>query len=203
MKSKLVFAAFLFVLGLNHVAGQTKKDLEKKYGRPETDVYTESRLSAQVYLVSKHIWMAPLYDAEGQVCLMRLYPKRFSSDSVYLERNLDMDEVLKFINKLFPLNRRGARKEGFGLSGLGGGTIWTGFGYDNVTFTFISFFKLDKLPEHNSVELEPFDFNVVEKELEEARRKEAMRPDDELIRERAGHPKFLEVRWANRKCVEQ
>jgi hypothetical protein len=64
---------------------------------------------------------------------------------------------------------------------------------------FVSSFRLDKLPDRPLDE--SFVFEIDEKALAEAQRKEAMQPDDELIRQRTAKPKVLEIRWTNRKCV--
>jgi hypothetical protein len=43
-----------------------------------------------------------------------------------------------------PPHLRGSKKDGFGLTSLGGGTAWTTYTYENVSFTFIFSYKLDQ-----------------------------------------------------------
>lgn len=198
MRSKVIMAA-LVVLFHTHISfGQTAADVEMRYGKPET-----------VYSVSEHLWMTPAYAADGQVCLMRFYPKSIAPRVNYLNDWLDMDEVLMIINELIPLKARGSRKDSFGMSSTGGGAVWTNFEYDRVTFTFSSSFRLDKSLDFPSGEFSLLDrpsdldklSDVDEKAVEEARQKEVMRPDDELIRERTAKPKVLQVSWTGRECV--
>ena len=134
MKSRITFLIYIFALSYSSVAGQTAKDIDMSYGRREN-----------VYSVGEHLWMTPAYGADGQFCMMRIYGKRVSINTNFLDDNLDMDEVLKFINKLVPLETRGARTDYLGSSDLGGGVIWTRFNYDRVRLVFISTFRLDKL----------------------------------------------------------
>lgn len=54
MDPKLVVAILL--LSVSSVIGQTRSELEKKYGEP-----------IAVYLVSESIWMTPEYTTDGQV----------------------------------------------------------------------------------------------------------------------------------------
>src|ERR1700750_2499454 len=103
MKSRLVSAAFAFVLGFSTAIGQTAKDIEAKYGKPE-NVYP---LSGKVYYsMSEHVLMRPVYGADGQVCLMQLYPKGIHPDESHPDDALAVDEVLKIINELFPPGTR-------------------------------------------------------------------------------------------------
>ena len=191
MKHSVILLVGIFAVWWGSVAGQTSKDIEAKYGRRES-----------VYSVGEKLWMTPAYGADGKLCMMRIYPKRVSFDTNYLDDNLDLNEALKFINVFVPIDTRGARKDSFGMSDLGGGVIWTHFGYDHVSFVFISTFKLDKLPERQLDKPdELLDFPIDEGAAAEFRRKQALRSDDDLIREHAFNSKVLEIYWPNRKCV--
>jgi hypothetical protein len=165
MKYSIALLVGIFALGLSSVAGQTAKDIEATYDRREN-----------VYSVSEHLWMTPTYGADNQLCMMRLYPKLISPDTNYLDARLDLDEVLEFTDHLVPVDTSGARKDSFGISDLGRGVVWTHFNYDQVSFVFISTFKLDKVAERQA--------------------------DAALMRRYASGPKVLEVYWANRKCIE-
>jgi hypothetical protein len=191
MKYGIALLFCLFTLGSSSGTGQTAKDTSAKYGGREN-----------VYSVSEHIWMTPTYGDNDQVCMMRLYPKLVSSDTNYLADKLDLDEALKFIGQLLPIETRGARKDLFGMSDLGGGVIWTSFNYDQVRFVFISTFKLDKDPKRQLNEANVgLDFPIDKAAVAESRRKEGLETDDALMRKYASNPKMLEIYWANRKCV--
>ena len=125
-------ALIILLLTVTTTRGQTVSELERKYGK-----------SVSVYNVSEHIWMTPDYSADGQVCQMRLYPKRIGPETNYLGSQLLFPELRQVLNQIAPPHLRGLKKDGFGLTDLGGGIAWTNYEYDNVSFTFISSYKLD------------------------------------------------------------
>ena len=190
MKIKIVLVLSILVLCVTGVQGQSLYDIESKYGK-----------RVNVYSVSERLWMTPTYDSQGQICRMRVVPKLVSEDTNYLSETLDMDETLRFINELVPVHTRGRREEGAGMSNLGGGVSWTEFNFEHVRFVFISSFRFTKLPAKDS---EPFvlldDFPVDEAAFGEYRRQEAMKSDDQIIREYAQGRRVLDITWPNRKC---
>lgn len=117
---------------------QTASDVERSYGKP---VSVESARS--FYSVGQHVWMTPEYAADGQVCRMHLYPSRSSRKTDYLNAPLLFPELVQVLNQIIPPHLRGSKKSGFGLTTLGGGTAWTTYEYENVSFNFISSYKLD------------------------------------------------------------
>jgi hypothetical protein len=123
----------LFIVGLSVVptSAQTASEVERRYGKP-----------VAVYAISEHIWMTPDYAADGQICRMRLYPRRLGQKTDYLGSQLLFSELSDVLNKLFPPHLRGSKKEGFGQTSLGGGTAWTTYEYENVSFSFIFSYKL-------------------------------------------------------------
>ena len=189
MRSILMVIAALAICA-SSAFGQSVSDIESKYGKAVK--------AGNVYSLSEHVWMAPAYDAEGQVCLMRLYPKPISPNTTYLADRLVMDEVLKVIDELIPVSTRGARKAPFGVTATGGGDAWTYYIYDRVTFTFIGSFRFAKTPERGFGEA--FDLDVDEKPLAEVRHKEVIQSDNELMRQHTASPEVLVIRWSNRKC---
>ena len=189
MKTRITLITAIVLLNCISLAAQDQRDLEPTYGK-----------QANVYTVSEHLWMSPSYDDAGQVCMMRLYARRVSETTNYLDTRLNLDEALKFINELFPVNTRGRRSDGFGLSDIGGGAILTRFDYEHVSFVFVSSFRLTKLPDKlgDSVDL---DFPIDEAAIAAARRREEMKSDDQLMREHVFNAQVLEIYWKNRKCV--
>jgi hypothetical protein len=122
----------IFLLSFTSAIGQTSSDVERRYGKP-----------VPVYSVSEHIWMTPDYSPDGQVCRMRLYPRRLGWETDYLGSQLLFPELSQTLNEIVPPHLRGSKKDGFGQSSLGGGTAWTTYEYENVSFTLISSYKLD------------------------------------------------------------
>ena len=192
MKFRIVTAISILLLSYTFAFGQTAKDLEMSYGHREN-----------VYTVSEHLWMTPSYGADGQLCMMRVYPKLVDSGTSYPDAKFEMEEALKFINRLMPVSTRGARKDSFGVSMLGGGIAQTSFSYDFISFVFVSTFHLDSRTAADLLNRpdEVIDFPIDEKALAAYRQKEALRPDDDLMRERAPNPKLLAIYWENRQCI--
>ena len=193
MKIRVVLFTVIVAFGCVPTDGQDRRDIESKYGK-----------RADVYSVNERLWMTPSYDRDGQVCLMRVYPKTVSRNVNYPGADLDINEVLKFTNELFPVNTRGRRDSGFGLSDLGGGIVWTRFNYEHVHFVFISTFTLTKKADGTIDMGDPVDLDwpIDEAAVEEYKRKEEKKSDDELIREHAFNSKILEIYWPERKCDE-
>lgn len=135
-----VRAIALIIFGLSVVPtfAQTASELERSYGQP---VAVDS--AASFYSVSQHIWMSPNYAADGQVCRLRLYPKHLGRKTGYLSGQLLFSGFVRVLNQMTPPHLRGSKKDDFGTSTLGGGIAWTTYGYENVSFNFISFYKLD------------------------------------------------------------
>ena len=84
--------------------------------------------------------MTPEYAPDGQVCRIRLYPKRISADTNYGWHDLPFNELRDVLNALVRVETRGAKKESFGATATGGNSAWTIYRYENVIFTLVSFF---------------------------------------------------------------
>lgn len=125
-------AFIVFCLSAVPTFGQTVFEVERKYGQ-----------SASVYSVSEHIWMTPDYSDDGQVCRMRLYPKRLGVRTDYLITQLPFQELIQTLNEVVPPHLRGNKKDGFGSTSFGGGTAWTTYNYETVSFAFMFSYKLD------------------------------------------------------------
>jgi hypothetical protein len=96
------FFGVMLLLFVGAANAQTPSEFEKRYGKPVV-----------AYQVSESIWMTPEYTTDGQVCIMRLHPQRFSAKANYISPNLPFPELTKVLNQLVPLKTRGAKKEPF------------------------------------------------------------------------------------------
>ena len=76
----LLLVTFVLTLCDTPAAGQTAADIEMKYGKPVNS-----------YSLSELVWMTPEYTGDGQVCRMRLYPKRVSGNTNYLSKELPFE----------------------------------------------------------------------------------------------------------------
>lgn len=126
-------ALIILSFSVTTAVGQTAQDVESRYGKP-----------VPVYAVSEHVWMTPDYTADGQVCRMRFYPRRLGVERDYLGSQLVFHELSQVLNEIVPPHLRGSKKDGFGQTSLGGGTAWTNYEYENVSFSFIFSYKLDQ-----------------------------------------------------------
>jgi hypothetical protein len=179
----------VFLVGAHHGYAQTATDLEAKYGK-----------AVDGYSVSEHIWMKPEYAADGQVCRMRLSSKRVDTKTHSDSTKLPFNELRNVLNDLVPLETRGARKQGFGATNLGGGTAWTEYEYENVLFTFVSFFRLTSNPKLNPQEFVLLDSNA-EPTPEPVKH---LTPDkDDFANSESTRTEIVTVRWTARNCVKQ
>jgi hypothetical protein len=188
MRRKIILIALLFVASAVSTMGQTAVDLTAKYGEP-----------VRAYIVGEHIWMTPDYTSDGQVCQMRLYPMRVgAADHNYLSHRLSFQELKSVLNELVPPKVRGAKKESFAQTVTGGGSAWTTYPYEKVTFVFISSFKVDPA----TVQLKPYVFSA--KALSNAERKSTKSYDataDDFVDSAQSEPEIVTITWNDRKCV--
>ena len=105
--------------------GQTSRAFEKDYGKP-TDGYS----------VSAHISMTPEYSSDGQVCRARLYRQHLSNETKSVSKALPFEELKGVLNQLIPPRLRGAVKDPFRVTDLGGREGWTTYSYENVSIVF-------------------------------------------------------------------
>ena len=89
----------VFILGVVPTLAQTGSEVERRYGKP-----------IPVFSVSEHIWMTPDYSADGQVCRMRLYPRRLGGKTDYLGSELLFPELVQVLNQMVPPHIRGSRE---------------------------------------------------------------------------------------------
>ena len=101
-------ALVIFGLSVMPTFAQTVSEVERRYCKPFS-----------VYSVSEHIWMTPEYSADGQVCRMRLYPRRLGPNMDYLGSQLLFPELSQALNEIVSPHLRGSKEEGFGQTSLG------------------------------------------------------------------------------------
>ncbi len=168
--------------------GQSSSNLEMRYGKP---VIT--------YQVSENIWMTPEYSADGEICRMRLHPRRFSEKANYLSPTLPFQELTAVLNELVPLKSRGAKKDPFNNGAAGGGADWMTYAYENVTFTFVSSFDP---PPDSWKHRETFVFTV-EPSTTELKTTITEPSEDDFSPSRITRPQIVTIKWNGRQCVRR
>src|SRR5262245_10326616 len=123
MTMKILLLLLVFTLSTIPVAAQTAIEIEQAFGKP-----------ILAYTVTEHIWMTPDFNADGEVCRMRFYPRRTDFYGSYLGGNLRLEELKRILNQIVPPARRGKVITIDGLSNIGGGIIQTPYSYEKVTF---------------------------------------------------------------------
>ena len=187
MLTRTTLVLLVLVLGAHYGYAQTVADFQAKYGK-----------AVDAYSVSEQILMKPEYAADGQVCRIRLSPKRV--DTKTNSTKLPFKELRDVLNDLVPLETRGAKKRGFGSTNLGGGTAWTEYEYENVLVTFISFFSLTSNPKLNLEEYVLLDLGS-EPAPEPVKN---LAPDkDDFANSESTRTEVVTVRWTARNCVKQ
>ena len=185
---KKTLALVLVLLAGKYVYAQTAADIRAKYGK-----------SVDVYSVSEHIWMTPEYAADGQVCRMRLYPKRISANMNYGAHNLPFNELRDVLNALVPVEIRGTKKQSFGATATGGGAAWTTYDYENVTFSFVSFFPARTF---EGVILKRGEYVFPPRESKPLPT-ESNPSSNDFVERRSAQTEIVTVTWNGRNCVGQ
>ena len=183
MSTKLMLLILMF--SAVHVESQTVSEIEKTQGKPTL-----------AYSVSENIWMTPDFAADGQVCRMRFYPKRFDRKAVKLGGHLVFSELKSVLNQTVSPSLRGNKKTSFGFSNIGGGMVETVYEYENVTFTFLYSLRIKidpkSLKQSDEVILDGFPVTDLRKLL----------PPSESDFDDATKPEIVILRWNDRTCGE-
>lgn len=187
MRTTLALVVCLLCVGA--ASAQTAAELEAKFGKP-----------AAVYSVSEHIWMTAEFTADGQVCRMRLFPKRTDGRTNYLSDKLPFEELVNFLNALVPVGGRGNKIPlNFGATMTGGPAVWTTYGYERVTFTFISSFPSPGFDNSPSLVKGEYTFPAELARADAEPRSLAPAADD--FNERRREPaEIVTISWNGRKC---
>ena len=187
MKNKLIFFVVLFIFCFNTNFGQTSSDIDAKYGKP-----------TKAYSVSENIWMTPEFAVDGQVCRMRFYPKRISTDTNYLSNQLPFDDFRNAVDQIVPLDKRGAKKLPFdSLWTMGGGAMWAIFTYEKIRITYSASFKVDPDAWKNS---KPFVFSEEALSLSDKELQSPVKPEEDFVSYRTSKAEIVTVTWLDRKC---
>lgn len=189
---RFIFIAGLLILGANPGFAQSGADIASKYGKP-----------LDVYSAGEHVWMAPEFASNGQICRMSLFPRRISPGNNYLYQNLPFEEFQAVVDQLVPLSSRGAKSDPFygGTWATGGGAAWAIFTYQNVSIMYSVGFRID--PESWD-KRRPFSFAEEYLKLPDSDRKAvAATPADDFASYRGSKVEIVTIDWSDRKCVSK
>lgn len=179
---RLLLTALLLLMGTASF-GQTASTIETKYGKP-----------TNAYSVSELIWMTPEYAEDGQVCRMRLYPKRISGNTNYVSKDLPFDDFRRVVDQLIPIETRGAKKEPFdGGWTTGGGAMWATFTYEHVRVTYAAGFTV--VFDSDVLKRGEFKFPVPLPETEPSPKSE-----DDFLLFHTSRAEIVTITWLYRKC---
>lgn len=185
---KATLTAVFLLLCVTSSSGQTAPDFEKMYGKP-----------VPTYAVGEHVWMTPEYSAGGQVCRMRLHPRRTAPGVTYLSSQLPFEELQRVLNQLVPLQSRGAKKDPFVSGATGGRAEWMIYSYENVRFTFAASFEVDP-DSWKERKTYTFSGGLVPAEP----KKESTIPtENDFSPSRPGRVEIVTINWSGRRCAEQ
>lgn len=188
MRMKIKFAVVALLLYVSPAHGQSASDFEMRYGKP-----------IKVYTVSEHIWMAPEFAADGQVCRIQLYPRRIAPNTVFLSGPLIFGELEGVLNQLVPFNSRGLKKESFGLTATGGGAAWTTYPYEKVTFIFTFPLRVNSDPQREI----KHDLFSVGGPLPTVKKINTAPSAGDFSRNQAAPTELVTIEWNEKKCIER
>ena len=188
MKRFAFLALAIILLNVVSAFGQSRAEIDAKFGQP-----------LNIYSVSEWIWMTPEYASNGQVCRMRFYPKRIDGNTNYGAHDLPFNELRDVLNALVQVETRGAKKESFGVTATGGGSAWTTYDYENVTFTFVSFFP-SRTYDGTILKKGEYVFPLPEGE---PRSVDSTASNNDFVESLSPQTEIVTVSWKDRKCVGQ
>ena len=183
---RAILAVLIFLLSVAAAFGQTVSEIESRFGQP-----------VRVYSLTEHIWMTPGYTSDGQVCQMKLFPKRIGSDTDYLSSQLPFEELKFILNRLIPAAARGIKGESFGLTDTGGGVAWTTYPYEKAVFVFT--FRLT-LRNQSLKDSESHSFSA--DEITSYRKPVKTPPSDhDFDNSQTANVEIVTIKWTDRKCA--
>lgn len=181
------------------VFAQTELEIEGKYQKP-----------LNVYSVSESIWMSARYSSDGQVCEMKLYPKRTSNNTVYLNNIIPYWELEKVLEEIVPSSLRGKEYLG-GFTWVGGGIATTMYIYENVTIDFRSSVKFEPFkpqdkqsPVQKPTTLPQKDETIdIDLQVAERERGNRQKQSDDISNDVVRSAEVVIISWKNRKCPKK
>jgi hypothetical protein len=184
MKRITKLAIVMTVLNVVSTFGQSRAEIEAKFGQP-----------VSAYSVGERIWMSPEYASDGQVCRMTFYPRRFSATGNYLINQLSFDEFRSVIDEIVPVAIRGAQQEPFsnGRWDVGGGGRWVNFIYERVTISYVAGFRVNTALGMG----EPV--NLSDEVPKRQEKPKTMKEDFSLYS--GSTVEIVTVHWSDRKCA--
>jgi hypothetical protein len=188
---KTILALTVLLVCFQSSYSQTVADIEEAFGKRQ-----------DVYSVSEHIWMTPEFALDGQVCLMRLYPKRVDARNNFVGAGLQYEELRRLLNSLVPLNQRGMKsKTNFGATATGGPAAWTTYPYERITFIFTSSFLPAKFDESTRLRKGEYTFSEPKTGLAIDQKSELPSADD-FLPSQSSTTEIVTIRWNDRKCQD-
>jgi hypothetical protein len=179
----------ILVLCFNSASAQTAAEVEARFGRPTA-----------VFSVSEHVWMAPEFAGDGQICRAHLFLKRADGRRSYVGQQIPFEELEDALDALVPLSQRGAKRRPFGLTQTGGPAAWTTYGYEKVTFTFITSFTAPGFA--SSPRLKRGEFVFPTGGSQAPRMAQSSPPAEDDFRDCQRSPTdFVTITWNNRVCA--
>ena len=161
--------------------------IEQRFGQPQ-----------MIYSIGSQTSMSADFGADGQVCMLYLFPRRVSGDTSYLGNTLVFDELASFLNSFVPPEQRGLQQEvNFGTTVTGGPAAWTTYPYENVYFTFISPFGPR---EYSEAILRRGEFTFTIPYQPQTEIKDRSPSIHDFVR--ADAKEIATVRWLRRTCVQ-
>jgi hypothetical protein len=163
----------------NTILGQSAAEIKEKFGQP-----------IEAYSVSESIWMTPEFTTDGQVCSMRLYPKRISSTTNYLSNELNKWELKEVIDKIAPLKTRGKRSRFFGFTNFMGQMYSKIYNYENIRFSFLASLNLGRAG-----------IKLTKPTSDKKKVPEDTTPKDEMLI--PNDATIVTIVWVNKTCAEK
>jgi hypothetical protein len=183
---KTKFAVLTLLLSVTTAFGQTASEIESRFGQP-----------LRVYSLTEHIWMTPDYTSDGQVCQMKLFPKRVGPETDYLSSPLPFEELKSILNRLVPPATRGLKGKSFGLTHTGGGIAWTTYPYEKASFVFTFGMRFA----HESLKQpEPVTFSA-EEILAYSKPAQTPASNLDFDNSQTANVEIATIKWTGRKCA--
>ncbi|MGH9877714.1 MAG: hypothetical protein ACRD5H_08755 [Nitrososphaerales archaeon] len=151
--------------------------------------------------------MSARYSIDEQVCEMKLYPKRTSNNTVYLNNIIPLWEMKKVLEEIVPSSLRG-KEYLSGLTWVGGGIATTMYIYENVTIDFRSSVKFEPFKPQDvqsSVQkstVVPQKDETIDIDLQVAKKEKVNRQkqSDDFSNHFVRSAEVVIISWKNRKC---